>query len=269
MIRAVLISAAAAGRAMRERGSGKILNVSSTAGFLTMGAYSAIKAWVTVYSEGLANELRGTGVTVTALCPGWVRTEFHERADINTRAIPELLWLEADDLVAEALADADAGKVISIPSKRYAVLMGLLRQLPRGAVGPSRAESPPAGTDSSASVAAHMLVSRQGRQTVARIRDPGQVSRTRRETWIRESATGDGPGGGPQCGGRDRLKACRAVAATPRRCTRGRGLSRSEGCSNRLIWRMATVTVLGRENLRGPTVRSWWCPTTPAISTPR
>ena len=134
MIRAVLILSGAAGRAMRERGSGKILNVSSSAGFLTMGAYSAIKAWVTVYTEGLANELRGTGVTVTALCPGWVRTEFHERADINTRAIPELLWLEADDLVAEALVDADAGKVISIPSKRYAVLMGLLRQLPRGAV---------------------------------------------------------------------------------------------------------------------------------------
>ena len=134
MIRAVLILSGAAGRAMRERGSGKILNVSSSAGFLTMGSYSAIKAWVTVYSEGLANELRGTGVTVTALCPGWVRTEFHERAAINTRAIPEVLWLEADDLVSEALADADAGKVISVPSKRYAVLMGLLRQLPRGAV---------------------------------------------------------------------------------------------------------------------------------------
>ena len=93
MIGAVLILSGAAGRAMRQRGSGKILNVSSSAGFLTMGSYSAIKAWVTVYSEGLANELRGTGVTVTALCPGWVRTEFHQRADINTRAIPEVLWL--------------------------------------------------------------------------------------------------------------------------------------------------------------------------------
>lgn len=134
MIRAVLILSGAAGRAMRERGAGKILNVSSSAGFLTMGSYSAIKAWVTVYTESLANELRGTGVTVTALCPGWVRTEFHERADINTRAIPELLWLEADALVSEALADADAGKVISVPSKRYTVLMALLRQLPRGAV---------------------------------------------------------------------------------------------------------------------------------------
>ncbi|HEY6683939.1 MAG TPA: SDR family NAD(P)-dependent oxidoreductase, partial [Propionibacteriaceae bacterium] len=78
MIRAVLMLGAAAGRAMRQRGSGTIINVSSTAGFVAMGSYSAIKAWVTAYSESLANELHGTGVKVVALCPGWVRTEFHE-----------------------------------------------------------------------------------------------------------------------------------------------------------------------------------------------
>lgn len=134
MIRAVMILSGAAGRAMRTRGSGSIINVSSTAGFVTMGAYSAIKAWVTVYSEGLSNELRDSGVSVTALCPGWVRTEFHERAEISTGSIPKLLWLEADALVAEALADAEAGKVISIPSKRYAALMGVASHLPRSAV---------------------------------------------------------------------------------------------------------------------------------------
>lgn len=131
MVRAVMILSGSAGRAMGARGSGSIINVSSTAGFVTMGAYSAIKAWVTVYSEGLSNELRDSGVTVTALCPGWVRTEFHERAEISTGSIPKVLWLEADDLVAEALADAEAGKVISIPSKRYAVLMGVASRLPR------------------------------------------------------------------------------------------------------------------------------------------
>jgi uncharacterized protein len=134
MIRAVLMLGAAAGRAMRQRGTGTIINVSSTAGFMTMGNYSAIKAWVTAYSESLANELHGTGVRVVALCPGWVRTEFHERADINISSIPQFLWLDADRLVAACLKDADAGKVISIPSKRYKVLMTISEHLPHRAL---------------------------------------------------------------------------------------------------------------------------------------
>jgi len=134
MIRAVLILGAAAGRTMRQRGAGTIINVSSTAGFLATGSYAAIKAWVTTYSESLANELHNTGVHVTALCPGWVRTEFHERAEINSGSIPERLWLDADRLVADCLQDAAAGKVISIPSKRYKVLMTICEHLPHRAV---------------------------------------------------------------------------------------------------------------------------------------
>lgn len=134
MIRAVLMLGAAAGRAMKERGSGSIINVSSTAGFVTMGNYSAIKAWVTSYTEGLANELAGTRVTATALCPGWVRTEFHERADIGVSKIPDFMWLEADDLVATCLADVARGKVISIPTRRYQLLIGAVRHLPRPAL---------------------------------------------------------------------------------------------------------------------------------------
>jgi uncharacterized protein len=131
MIRAVLMLSAAAGRTMRERGAGTIINVSSTAGFVAMGAYSAIKAWVTSYTEGLANELHGTGVKIVALCPGWVRTEFHERANINVGWIPAFLWLDADQLVADCLADAAEGKVISIPSMRYKALIMICGQLPR------------------------------------------------------------------------------------------------------------------------------------------
>ena len=131
MIRAVLMLSAAAGRTMRERGVGTIINVSSTAGFVAMGAYSAIKAWVTSYTEGLANELHGTGVKIVALCPGWVRTEFHERANINVGWIPAFLWLDADQLVADCLADAAEGKVISIPSMRYKALTMICGQLPR------------------------------------------------------------------------------------------------------------------------------------------
>ncbi|MCE3276860.1 MAG: putative oxidoreductase, partial [Propionibacteriaceae bacterium] len=134
MIRAVLMLSAAAGRAMRQRGAGTIINVSSTAGFVTMGGYSAIKSWVTSYTESLANELHGTGVKVVALCPGWVRTEFHERAEINIGSIPPFLWLDADRLVADCLDDAAAGKVISIPSKRYKVLMTICEHLPHRAM---------------------------------------------------------------------------------------------------------------------------------------
>lgn len=134
MIRAVLMLGAAAGRTMRQRGAGTIINVSSTAGFVATGNYAAIKAWVTTYSESLANELHDTGVNVTALCPGWVRTEFHERAKINVGSIPELMWLDADRLVTDCLDDAAAGKVISIPSKRYKVLMTICQHLPHRTV---------------------------------------------------------------------------------------------------------------------------------------
>jgi short-subunit dehydrogenase len=151
MVRAVLVLGGAAGRAMRARGSGAIINVSSTAGFITMGSYSAIKAWVTSYTEGLAVELRGTGVAVTALCPGWVRTEFHERAGISTGSIPKALWIDVDRTVQTALRDSAKGRVISIPSTRFKVLIWFARHLPRsviryisGAISSSRHQKEPA-----------------------------------------------------------------------------------------------------------------------------
>lgn len=134
MCTAVLIIAGAAARAMRARGHGRIINVSSSAAFITMGNYSAIKSWVKIYSEGLAVELAGTGVTVTALCPGWVHTEFHERANINASKIPAVAWIDVDRLVAECLADADKGRAISVPLKRWAFATGLAQVAPRGII---------------------------------------------------------------------------------------------------------------------------------------
>lgn len=134
MCRAVLILGAAAGRSMLTRGHGRILNVGSIAGLITMGSYSAIKAWVNSYSEGLAVELRGSGVTVTALMPGWVETEFHTRAGIRTGSIPKPLWVDADRLVAAALRDVDRRRVISIPTVRYRVLSWFARHAPRAGV---------------------------------------------------------------------------------------------------------------------------------------
>jgi uncharacterized protein len=131
LCRAVLVTSHAAGRAMTARGRGTIINVSSVAGFSTMGTYAAAKAWVTVFTEVLAGELRGTGVSATALCPGFVRTEFHDRAQLNMSALPSSLWLDADTLVEQCLADVRRGRVISVPSVQYKAVTFAARHAPR------------------------------------------------------------------------------------------------------------------------------------------
>lgn len=130
LARAVLVLSHAAAQAMRQRDRGTIVNVSSVAGFLATGTYSAAKAYVTVFTEGLAAELAGTGVQVTALCPGYVTTEFQSRAGLPTPG-PEFMWLDSRRLVADCLADVQRGRVVSVPSAQYKAVVGLLRVAPR------------------------------------------------------------------------------------------------------------------------------------------
>jgi uncharacterized protein len=118
--------------AMVPRGHGGVINVSSVAGFLPRGSYGAAKAYVTSLSTWAHHEYSARGVTVTALCPGFVRTEFHERLGSGTSSAPGLLWLEADRVVRDALADFDAGKALSIPSTRFKLIAGTARLLPGG-----------------------------------------------------------------------------------------------------------------------------------------
>ncbi len=115
---------------MLERGSGEIINVSSVAGFLPRGTYSAHKAWVTSFSRWLNLRYRPAGVTVMALCAGFVRTEFHQRMNASTAGIPGWMWLDADALVADAMRDLAAGKAVSIPSRRYQALTVAAKVLP-------------------------------------------------------------------------------------------------------------------------------------------
>jgi short-subunit dehydrogenase len=129
--RAVLVLTHAAARVMRERRSGTVINVSSVAGFAAMGTYSAVKAWTTAFSEAVAGQLSPYGVRVTAVCPGFVHTEFHDRGGMDMSSLPELGWLDADDLVDEALRDVAKGKVVSVPSKRFKTIVLALRHLPR------------------------------------------------------------------------------------------------------------------------------------------
>lgn len=131
---APLVLGAAAGAAMRKRGHGRIINVASLSAWITQGGYSAVKAYTKVWSEGLAADLAGSGVTVTALCPGWVRTEFHERAGMGASGIPNWVWVDAERCVRECLAHADAGKMLSIPTKRWKLAAFALQHLPRSAV---------------------------------------------------------------------------------------------------------------------------------------
>jgi short-subunit dehydrogenase len=134
MCLAVLIVPGAAVRAMVARGHGSIINIGSSSGIITTGNYSAVKAWVNTYTEGLANELRGTGVKVTAVLPGWVRTEFHERAGINASKLPDVVWIDPDDLAKDALDDHAAGKVISVPTKRWHTAYWVGRHTPRSVI---------------------------------------------------------------------------------------------------------------------------------------
>ncbi|MFV0427365.1 MAG: SDR family NAD(P)-dependent oxidoreductase [Beutenbergiaceae bacterium] len=134
MCLAVFALGGAAGRSMRERGSGTIVNVSSLAGWINRGTYSAIKSWVRVYSQSLGNDLHGTGVNVTALCPGWVRTEFHRRAGIRTSSIPDWYWVSAARVAKRGLADARRGRTVSIAARRWRLTQILLQLAPRGVV---------------------------------------------------------------------------------------------------------------------------------------
>ena len=130
LVRAVLVLSAAATPGMVERRRGAVVTVSSVAGFLPSGTYSAAKAWATTFTQSLAAELTGTGVTATALCPGYVHTEFHGRAGIRMNRLPEVVWLDADDLVAQCLRDVDRGRSVSIPGLQYRLAVLAMRHLP-------------------------------------------------------------------------------------------------------------------------------------------
>ncbi|GAB2557060.1 SDR family NAD(P)-dependent oxidoreductase [Kribbella endophytica] len=131
LVRVVLRLTHAAVLPMIERGSGAVVNVSSVAGFVPRGTYSAHKSWVTNFSAGLAVELHAKGVAVMALAPGFVHTEFHERMGMDKTVIPSFLWLDATDLVDEAWKDLMQGKAISIPSWRYKLISAGARYVPR------------------------------------------------------------------------------------------------------------------------------------------
>jgi len=130
LVTAVLRLSHAAVGPMAERGHGAVVNVSSVAGFLPRGTYSASKAWVTSFTRWLDLAYRDRGVRAMALCPGFVRTEFHTRMGMSPGSIPRWLLLDADRVVRQALADLDRGRRVSIPGRRYKAVTILARSTP-------------------------------------------------------------------------------------------------------------------------------------------
>lgn len=140
-VTAVMQLTRAALPAMLDACAGTVINIASVAGLLPGrgSTYSASKAWVVSFTEGLANALQGTGVGVHAVCPGYVHTEFHSRAGMDLPNVPSLMWLTVDDVVSESLAEITRGKVLSIPGIQYKSLVATRRMMPqrlmRAAVG--------------------------------------------------------------------------------------------------------------------------------------
>ena len=121
--------AALPGMIVRDRGG--VINASSIAGWMSSGTYSSAKAWVTSFSEALATLHRKSNVHVMALCPGFTRTEFHSRANMEIETIPNWMWLDVDVVVSKSLKDFKNGKAISVPGMQYKFFSFIAQYLPR------------------------------------------------------------------------------------------------------------------------------------------
>lgn len=121
----------AAINAMRGRG-GRILNVASVAGFIPRSTYAASKRWLIGFSEWANVHYRVAGITVTALCPGFTHTDFHERMGLakGEEGVPRWMWLDAPLVVRQGLRDAAQGRAVSVPSWRYKAIVALTRVIP-------------------------------------------------------------------------------------------------------------------------------------------
>ncbi len=120
---------------MLARGHGGIINVSSMAAFVPGpydATYGATKAFVNSFTEALAEELRGTGVTVQALCPGFTHTEFQQRAGLDVSTLPAFVWMTPEAVVQASLAALQRGQVVCVPGLGNRLLACLIGATPRG-----------------------------------------------------------------------------------------------------------------------------------------
>lgn len=125
-----LTHAALPGMLARRRGA--IVNVASVAAFLPRSTYSACKRWLVEFSRWGNGAYGPRGVTMTAVCPGYTHTDFHNRLGLppGKEGVPGWMWLDAPRVVSESLRDVARGKALSVPSKRYKAVVQLLKVVP-------------------------------------------------------------------------------------------------------------------------------------------
>lgn len=135
---------------MVARGRGAMLNVASTAAFQPLpgqAGYGAGKAFVLSYTQSLAGELRGTGVTATALCPGPVDTGFGERAGFSKQdaeeALPAVMWVDAAEVARQGVAGLERGRLVVIPGVANRVAASIAHVAPRSVLIPLLAKAHP------------------------------------------------------------------------------------------------------------------------------
>jgi short-subunit dehydrogenase len=119
---------------MIDRKHGAILNVASMAGALPAGSYSAAKAHTIMLSRSLATSYRQTGILVTALCPGFVRTQFHKRMGVGQSTVPWFAWAKPQRVVRDGLRALERGQSVRYADWRYRMLSPLLRVVPDGLI---------------------------------------------------------------------------------------------------------------------------------------
>ena len=130
LVRAPMVLMDAALKSMTGGRGGAVLNVASLAAFTPRGTYSASKAFLVNLSQWANLHHAGSGVRVTVVCPGFVRTEFHQRGQMDMSGIRPWMWLSVEEVVREALDDLERGKAISVPARRYKVLAAFARHAP-------------------------------------------------------------------------------------------------------------------------------------------
>ena len=131
MVTAVLVLSHAAAKAMVARGRGTIINVGSITALTVQGTYSAHKAWVKTFTEGLAADLQGTGVNATVVLPGLMHTEFHERANVDSSQWPQWAFVSKRAVVTAALDAARRRQVLVVPGVLYKAAYHVLKVAPR------------------------------------------------------------------------------------------------------------------------------------------